>query len=495
MTRKYADSLSIDDLARAAHELLGPRYASTLKGHNELRNCDHRYQQISQIFEIFNNFEDIISAKRHVITLFGISRKIFSRSLQQSQKDMKKDGRPKILTSDQENAIINQIRTNAVSSHPLSQCEVLDFALENFEIALSYSWLHSFIKRHKSEVIKATASPQDSARLLIRPSTITDYIDILKKEVAGICMDLIYNFDEMGTSERHESKVKDVLIPADMKGQTIHYSIKRNQKNITLVACINGGGDTVMPLIVDHRLKIQPEVTSSGLRLDEDVMIRSSESGFVNEELIIEWLNKSAFKHINASRECLNDMDLPAIMFSDNCSAHTTERIKQIFAENLVKLITFPSNSTGLFQMLDLVTFGILKRRKKGIKTEFKQNSQADIINKLIQAFEQATTGNTNRKAFSRAGIRPSTTKYPYVAIIDEKVLLESKSVKEIFKKFEDSELPEANNKTVEFGFINKEYYEIEFQKRQIAREKARMKKSTCMKYRIKPKIPKLDKK
>lgn len=56
---------------------------------------------------------------------------------------------------------------------------------------------------------------------------------------------------------------------------------------------------------------------------------------------------------------------LPAILFIDSCSSHLDNDLLELLAKYLKLFITYPSHSSHIFQVLDLLLIGVLKIKKK----------------------------------------------------------------------------------------------------------------------------------
>jgi hypothetical protein len=52
-----------------------------------------------------------------------------------------------------------------------------------------------------------------------------------------------------------------------------------------------------------------------------------------------------------------------AVLFMDNCSPHLTPVVIDLLSNARVRIVTFAPHTTQIFQVLDLVLFGVLKRR------------------------------------------------------------------------------------------------------------------------------------
>jgi hypothetical protein len=80
--------------------------------------------------------------------------------------------------------------------------------------------------------------------------------------------------------------------------------------------------------------------------------------------------------YIAATRESLHLQDFTGVLLRDNFSSYIDEGIKQLLADNNIKLVTFPPHTLHLFQPLDLGTFAAFKREKREVHVERPVGSQ-----------------------------------------------------------------------------------------------------------------------
>jgi hypothetical protein len=67
-----------------------------------------------------------------------------------------------------------------------------------------------------------------------------------------------------------------------------------------------------------------------------------------------------------------------------------------------------------LFQALDLVCFGVLKKLKASAVGEFNDDSVNAQITKLMRAYQQTATSPTIRGSFRKAGLEHDITTRPF---------------------------------------------------------------------------------
>jgi hypothetical protein len=134
-------------------------------------------------------------------------------------------------------------------------------------------------------------------------------------------------------------------------------------------------------------------------------------------------------------------------------------------AQHNIRLITFASHASHLFQPLDLVTVAAFQYQKEEIYVDQPAGSQVWQITKLIKTLEHATDSTNNRAMFRRAGLIVNLRIFPPVALVD------SAKLNGLIDAFTLSEACEADGGTVPsangsrgqaipiFGFLNADYF------------------------------------
>lgn len=75
----------------------------------------------------------------------------------------------------------------------------------------------------------------------------------------------------------------------------------------------------------------------------------------------------------------------------DNLRVHCSERCLRILAEVSVFVLTYPPHSSGIFQLLDLVTNELIKRQMKEDNRFSDIYSNADHSIRLLSAYQQSS--------------------------------------------------------------------------------------------------------
>jgi hypothetical protein len=126
-------------------------------------------------------------------------------------------------------------------------------------------------------------------------------------------------------------------------------------------------GDVLMPFLLIHRRTIDAAVWEEGWWNGQDFMIRSSDTSYVTRPIFTEYVTSVIQPYFAATRESLHLQAFTDVSFCDNYSSHIDEDIKQLLADDNIRLVTFPPHTSHLFQPLDPLTFAAFKREKREV--------------------------------------------------------------------------------------------------------------------------------
>lgn len=144
----------------------------------------------------------------------------------------------------------------------------------------------------------------------------------------------------------------------------LNYPINRGNKHITLVVTISAGGDAYFPMAVTSDASLE-KIFDLGIRRNTDLILQVSNSSYVNKQIFKDHILNNFIEQVENDKKFVGLDDSPAILFFDNCSCHLDEELLQILAQNMILVITYPSHTSHVFQVLDLLLFGVLKIHKK----------------------------------------------------------------------------------------------------------------------------------
>jgi hypothetical protein len=160
------------------------------------------------------------------------------------------------------------------------------------------------------------------------------------------------------------------------------------------------------------------------------VTVHQRSPAYIDEELFYQYLTHVFIPNLANLRTTEAFSGEVATLLMDSVLPHVSERCVRLFAENRVLAMAFPVHTTNLFQALDLVFFGALKKLKMTVEGEFDDDSVNNQSTKLVQGHEQAATSITIRSSFRRPGMVPETSRRPFRLTVDEESLRRTRASK-----------------------------------------------------------------
>jgi hypothetical protein len=109
----------------------------------------------------------------------------------------------------------------------------------------------------------------------------------------------------------------------------------------------------------------------------------------VNVVLFLEYVNNIFIHYLNELRESEQMNACEAVLLMDNCSPHVSDDIVAILTNARVRVIIFAPHATHVFQMLDVVLFGALKKCASGLEMWNEESDTVAFIIKLYHDFKQ----------------------------------------------------------------------------------------------------------
>jgi hypothetical protein len=93
--------------------------------------------------------------------------------------------------------------------------------------------------------------------------------------------------------------------------------------------------------------------------------------------------------YLNNRRELEDFPRWETVLLIDNCSPHMSDIVTAVLTRERVRIVTFASHTTQIFQMLDMVLFGVFKKHGTGLSTLEEEQSAAAFILKICHDFQQ----------------------------------------------------------------------------------------------------------
>jgi hypothetical protein len=106
----------------------------------------------------------------------------------------------------------------------------------------------------------------------------------------------VFNLDEVGISDWEDRKTKTVIVPAMMRGQTIHHEISRTVKHISVIAWVSAAGESLTPYVITAQAQtsVQERLKKEGVRFGTDFVLISNHKPSINAEIFLDYI-RTAF--------------------------------------------------------------------------------------------------------------------------------------------------------------------------------------------------------
>jgi hypothetical protein len=82
--------------------------------------------------------------------------------------------------------------------------------------------VNSFLQRHPDKIIKTKSASQEQQHLQGPRVFLERTVHDRNEHVQGCVAELVFNLDEMSSSDWEDRKTKTAIVPATMVGQTMH---------------------------------------------------------------------------------------------------------------------------------------------------------------------------------------------------------------------------------------------------------------------------------
>jgi hypothetical protein len=391
-------------------------------------------------------------------TIFDLTERTVRRALLRGPEDPNPPGRHRALSPDVESDLITLVIGAFRSGNPLNNKELLKTVRERYDPKLTKGWVHAFVGRHLDVLQECRSLPLEDARLTVPREQLEEHITNMKTLLVGKYSELVFNLDEVGSSEWEERKPKKVIAPRSIPADEVYHSVSRKYRHVTLMACVSAAGDALTPMVISGP-PIRDSLWALGLRRDEDVMVRQRNPAYISEELFFEYLTNVLVPYVAQLRNKSEFMNEPAVLLMDSALPHVSERVLRLLGQSRIMAIVFPAHTTNIFQALDLAFFGVLKKLKQTATGEFDDDSMNDQITKLVHAYEQTATSITIRGCFRKAGLYPDIGSRPCKLRFDEERLRTNPGFKEIWERNIKIEELRRRRRLQRFGWINSEFF------------------------------------
>jgi hypothetical protein len=138
--------------------------------------------------------------------------------------------------------------------------------------------------------------------------------------------ELVFNLDEVGISdwEDRKMKMKAAIVPATMRGQTIHHEISRTVKHISVTACVSAVGKSLTPYIITSQapMSVQERLKKEGVRFGTDFVLRSNSKPYINAEIFLDYIRTVFLLNLAELRTLDGFAEETGVLLMDHCLSH-----------------------------------------------------------------------------------------------------------------------------------------------------------------------------
>ncbi len=265
------------------------------------------------------------------------------------------------------------------------------------------AWFDGFRKRHPKLTIRSPQPLSYCRALCANMDTMKDFFGKLGSMYGRLNLIAkpmqVYNCDETGVSIVH--KPGKVIAELGRRNVYAVTSAERG-KTHTVLSCVSASGYTLPPMMVYPRKKSVPEKFQEGAI--PNTLFASSESGWMNTELFLQWFN-FFLRNIPPPR--------PVLLVMDGHGSHVSIELIELARANHVHLLCLPSHTTHILQPLDVGVFKSFKSNfSKACSRYLAANPGRVITNDKLaslvaEAWPHSFTALNIMSGFKKCGVFP----------------------------------------------------------------------------------------
>jgi hypothetical protein len=180
----------------------------------------------------------------------------------------------------------------------------------------------------------------------------------------GLVRDLMLDLDRIGASEWGGCKTKRAVVPASLRGQTIHHGFNRNLKHVTIVPCVAASGEylTAYVLISRDSKSRRAYLQKLGIKSDVHLTVQRSHRADGNGKIFAKDITSVFVPDMAKVRSEREIEQKEAALLIDNCAGHFISEVMDMFTTARVGIVAFVLYTRQILQFLDLTLFGTFKR-------------------------------------------------------------------------------------------------------------------------------------
>jgi hypothetical protein len=230
-----------------------------------------------------------------------------------------------------------------------------------------------------------------------------------------------------------------------MGEQTVHHKVNRNLKHVSVIARISAAGESLIPYIVTSQdsLHVREQLKKKGVRFGRDLNLKARRKPYISAQCFLELRILEEFA------------DEDAVLLMSNCPSHVGEEILSLLRDARVRIITWASHTTHIFQQLDICLFGVFKRKEQYVFPFGNHETTIDFLLNIYRAFKQTMITLNICGDFHEAGFDFDTRTEPHRLVFHEEKLRKTPAFPEIWSLDFPLEKLSRRHQAVKFEWIN----------------------------------------
>lgn len=284
----------------------------------------------------------------------------------------------------------------------------LELERSNPDACPTSSWYHYQLKRVLSGAFKIkTARPLEEERYEVNKDDIATYFRLLNDpRIRQSNPELFFNVDESGFGASKSGRLRacKVVVPAEMR-ETPTTMDRAESHYVTCIACANLAGRALMPGFITKRQFDHPDAEQCSFY--GSVKRYYSPKAFVTKQIFGQYFRDVILREILRYRECHPGEEQRAVVIMDGCTAHVSDELKALCAENNVFVLILPPHSSHLIQMLDLGFFRRAKHQYAYFPSEPRISKISNTLDRVFQAYSACRVKSFIWRCWRHSGIDP----------------------------------------------------------------------------------------
>lgn len=327
-------------------------------------------------------------------------------------KHTKPFGGQTALSIDEETYLVRSICTAADWGYPCDSNEIKEIVKSYLDRSGKQvpqfsdnkpgeTWLHKFLQRHKETLSKRLSQTIKESRAEVCPETINNYFDHLSESLQNVTPEAVVNYDETNFTD-DPGRVKVLVRRSSKRAE----KVMDTSKAATSVMFSCSASGNMLPVYIvykaDHLWSTWTENGPNGARYNR------TRSGWFDTNTFEDWFFSIILPYLRSLPPG------PKVLLGDNLASHISAKVISQCANDNIRFILLPPNSTHLTQPLDVSVFRPIKTAWRKTLQEWKKHNKGtvrkDVFPRLLnQTLNRGSLSNEQniKSGFEATGLLP----------------------------------------------------------------------------------------